>query len=498
VFDAATGRALATLGDGRPAHDPSFADDGHVVYLAADGPDRGFQVQLGDVATGAVRQLTHAPYLAFEPQLAGGRLRFLNREGWTWTLDEQVVATAPAAPATSPPVAVLPPLPAVEALAIERDEPYDPTDHLLRRQLQGLSATTVGRDALLGELVLAGGDRLQFHRWSLDGLVQLNGDHPGYGVGAAYANRQLAPWTIVASGLALRYHDPRPAAPPLMSPTPLAPAPFLLTKTELQGNLLVTRDVYGAPVQIGFDVTDDRQPGEPTLRVQHRRVAGPFLSAAYEGVESTPYTGVRRAVAALPSISLFPGAWNTAGATLTDLRLELVGVTPLPLSRRHTLTVDLRGRGLAGLPEGQRWLQVGGGMTALARRNATSPVPREVTIDPLPNLRFDEPLRGYEDYPIATDRTFIAELSYRYPLIIDRGGASTLWVLPSSFVRQVDLELFGSGASDGRGGGGHVAGGAALTLRLALWRVPFSVGYQVARRISDDHALAQILSLRIE
>ncbi|MES1157770.1 MAG: hypothetical protein ABUL67_01600, partial [Haliangium ochraceum] len=388
--------------------------------------------------------------------------------------------------------------PRTEALAIESDQPYDATDHLFQPQLQGVSATAVGRNALLGGLVLAGGDRLQFHRWSLDGLLQLNGGQSGYGLGAAYANRQLAPWTIVADGLALRYHDTRPAPPALMSPTPLAPAPFVLTKTELQGNLRVTRDITGAPVELGFNVTDDRQPGEPTVRLAHRRVAGPFVNAAYEGLEVTPYTGVRRGAAAFPSISLFPGAWNTAGATLADLRLELVGVTPLPLSRRHTLTLDLRGRALAGLPDGQRWLQVGGGVTALARGGATSPVPRQVKIDPLPDLRFDEPLRGYEDYPIATDRTFIAELSYRYPLIVDRGSASTLWILPSGFVRQLDLELFGSGASDARAGGAHAAAGAALTLQLALWRIPFGVRYQLARRITDDHALAQILSIAVE
>ncbi|HSS37883.1 MAG TPA: hypothetical protein VLT58_03865, partial [Polyangia bacterium] len=405
VFDAATGRALVTLGDGRPVHDASFADPGHVVYLAADGPDRGFQVQLADLATGAVRQLTRAPYLAFQPQLADGRLRFLNREGWNWTLDEQVITPAASAPAAPPPIAVSPPLPPTEALAIERDVPYDPIDHLFRPQLQGVSAVAVGRSALMGGLVLAGGDRLQFHRWSLEGLLQLNAGQSGYGVGAAYANRQLAPWTIIADGLALRYRDTRPAAPPLMSPVPLAPAPFVLTKTELQGNLRIARDVYGAPVQLGFNVTDDRQPGEPTLRLWHRRVAGPFLGAAYEGVEATPYTGVRRAAAALPSMSLYPAAWNTAGATLADLRLELVGVTPLPLSRRHTLTLDVRGRGLAGLPDGQRWLQVGGGMTALAHRSTSAPVPPEVKIDPLPGLRFEEPLRGYEDYPITTDRT---------------------------------------------------------------------------------------------
>jgi len=296
----------------------------------------------------------------------------------------------------------------------------------------------------------------------------------------------------------LQYHDRRPAPPPQMSPTPIAPTPFLLTKTELQGNLLVTRDFYGAPVQLGFDVTDDRQPGEPTLRVQRRRVAGPFASALYEGVETTPYTGARRAAAALPSAALYPGAWNSAGATLGDLRLELVGVTPLPLSRRHTLRLDLRGRGLTGLPAGERWLQVGGGITALSRRGATSPVPPEVSIDALPDVRFTEPLRGYEDFALATDRVFIAELTYRYPLIVDRGSLSSLWILPSSFFRQVDLDLFASGASDARGDAPHAAGGASVTFQMALWRVPFSVRYQIARRIADDHALAQILAVSSE
>ena len=82
--------------------------------------------------------------------------------------------------------------------------------------------------------------------------------------------------------------------------------------------------------------------------------------------------------------------------------------------------------------------------------------------------------------------------------IIDRGGASTLWILPSSFLRQIDLELFGSAASDARAGGGHAAGGAAVVLQLAMWRLPFSLGYQVARRATDDHALAQIISFNVD
>ena len=294
---------------------------------------------------------------------------------------------------------------------------------------------------------LGGADRLQFHRWALDGLWQLGADRPGYGGSAAYANERFAPFSIIVNALALRYHDtlPQPSSP-LTQPT-LNPAPFVLEKTLLQANLFISRQFYGAPAAAGFHLIDDNQPAEPTLSVQRRRSAGPFVEAEYAGIESTPYSGIRRALIADPSLSVYPGAWNSANATLTDARLGLAGVTPLPLSRRHTLRLHLVGRDLFGLPPGPRWLQVGGGLSAL-RRSPDLPVPPEVTIASLPGITFIEPLRGYEDYPIATDRIFIAEATYRYPLIIDRGTASTLWLLPSSFLRQIDFELFGSAATE--------------------------------------------------
>ena len=121
-----------------------------------------------------------------------------------------------------------------------------------------------------------------------------------------------------------------------------------------------------------------------------------------------------------------------------------------------------------------------------------------MTIASLPGIAFIEPLRGYEDYPIATDRIFIAEADYRYPLIIDRGSASTLWLLPSSFLRQIDFELFGGAATDAHGGPGHAAGGTAVTLAMAMWRIPFELRYQLARRVEDDHALVQIFAFRIQ
>src|SRR5262249_39901135 len=114
-----------------------------------------------------------------------------------------------------------------------------------------------------------------------------------------------------------------------------------------------------------------------------------------------------------------------------------------------------------------------------------------------PNLRFVEPLRGYEDYAIATDRAAIAALGWRYPVIIDRGVAATFGFLPASYLSELDLELFATGALD-QHRDRHAAAGAQVSLRFTLLRVPLVVAYQIARRVVDDEALTQLLGLTIE
>ncbi|HVZ87911.1 MAG TPA: hypothetical protein VHG72_13135 [Polyangia bacterium] len=502
IFDARDGRELGGFGGAQAAvHDAAWADPTHVVYLGAERRDQGFQVYLGDLATGQSRRLTNAPYLAFEPQIVGDRLRFLNREGWRWTLDEQIVNVAdpfpaPPAPAVGPPPSPLPPPVDVPPLRILGDAPYRQSDHLFALQLRGIDFATAGRSGVFASLVLAGGDRLQIHRWSLEGLYQINGPHTGGGGAFAYGNRQLAPFTMTESGLVLYYNDTLATQTGGVPGPSVTPRPFPLDKSERQANFVLSRDIYGAPSSLGFTFTADTQPNDPTVSVQQRQVAGPFLSVEYAGVESTPYTGPRRALVVTPSVALFPGGWNSANATLADVRMEVIGVVPLPLSRRHTLTLDLIGRDIFGLPAGDRWLQVGGGVSALTLdRTPNRPLPPDVTIDPLPTLRFVEPLRGYEDYPIATDRAAIGLAVYDYPLIIDWGSASTFDILPSFFLRQIDGQLFGSAAADGHGGGPHAAVGAAAIFKVAVWTVPFSFGYQIARRLADDDALVQIVTV---
>lgn len=59
-----------------------------------------------------------------------------------------------------------------------------------------------------------------------------------------------------------------------------------------------------------------------------------------------------------------------------------------------------------------------------------------------------EPAR-FEEHPLATNRIFIGDLSYRYPFIVDWGTASTFGVLPSFFLQQLDLGLFATAATTG-------------------------------------------------
>ena len=74
---------------------------------------------------------------------------------------------------------------------------------------------------------------------------------------------------------------------------------------------------------------------------------------------------------------------------------------------------------------------------------------------------------------------------YRLPLIIDRGWASTFYLFPSFFLRQVDVEGFWDSAItlDRRW---HRVAGGAIYLRTAFSSaLPVSLVYQFAYRFDD-------------
>ena len=87
----------------------------------------------------------------------------------------------------------------------------------------------------------------------------------------------------------------------------------------------------------------------------------------------------------------------------------------------------------------------------------------------------------------------------KVPLIIDR-GVSHLAFLPASFVRELDLEAFGSAAWIGntvdlQAFDAHYAVGGALSFRMVLFRVPLALRYQVSRRLTDDEGVLHLLTL---
>jgi len=528
LLDARDGRLLTTLPTGDdPVHDASWVDDRRIVFLSGAAADAGFQVYDDQVDSGRVAKLTHAPFLAFQPSAADGRtLRFLNREGWGWTLDEVplpplpppapiVITSAPpapsaaaattppadAAPATAPPAEAAPapatPTPAPPATpvnlipAVVSDAPASSIDEVFIPHLYGPTLAAAGRAGEFIGAVLSGGDRMEKHRWALAGYYQLVA--AGHGGGSfAYSNRQLAPLTLSLSASQFSFAD----VPPIVNNSPPTAVDYTLERRERVLSFDALRAFYDNPVSLGFSLIESYRPGDPGVLIPLQRLAGPHLSASYAGERTSPYVGASPLFAALFDAAAYPQGWNSAGFGFYDLRGELAAVLPLPFYRRHTLALDGRVRDLVGAPVGERILTVGGYTLVPLLRGSNQP---ERTLGDYPFLppaaAFVEPLRGFEDYPLAVDRIGIGSARYRLPFIIDYGWASTLWILPSLFVRQIDLDLFGVAATDGYAGGQHTAAGGSLSLRLAFGPGTLTLQYQLARRFTDDRAWVQLIQL---
>jgi hypothetical protein len=384
------------------------------------------------------------------------------------------------------------------------DRPYTSWERVFVPRLYGPTLSQVGRQDLSLGLLLLGNDRLSLHRWGIAGLYQLQGGgSPSFAAG--YLNQQLAPLSFRLTVAEFRVHD----TPPVPSGTPPPSNPtYSLLRRDRSATLDVFRAFYDNPIDLGFSLLETYRPGDPSVLIPLRRFAGPHLSASFAGLEATPDSGIRRGLFLSLDVAPYPAGWNTLDTGFVDLRGEVATVLPLPVSRRHVLTFALRGRRLAGLPSGLPLLSVGGyGLLALLRRDANTSE-RPVYASPLlpPEVLFSETLRGFEDHALYVNGVAIADLAYRYPLIVDWGSASTLGILPAFFWRQVDLELFGSAALtrdtrledsffDAPAPSRHLAAGAAVSLKVALWVVPLVLRYQVARRLTDDKGTVQLITL---
>ncbi|HUJ56928.1 MAG TPA: hypothetical protein VLX92_00390 [Kofleriaceae bacterium] len=480
VVDARSGAIVRRLGGdpARPLWDASFTSDGRLMWLGE--VDARFQV----FVDGA--QATDAPYAALDAREAGGTIRFMDREGWTWELAE--VALPDRAPVALP-VADLPRDVAPVAVHVRSDRPFSPLDHLFYPQERAPTVVASSSELPLFGLVIGGGDRLGLQRWSIAGLVQPAVEkvpRTHWGADLAYLNAMLAPVLIVGEFSLLDWSDQ----------TDNGSGTNVDEERRTRDATLAATYTYRGTLtsSLGGVYSDDfdRVTG---LAGAREHVGGPQLAVRWDSAETTRYTGPRRALVADAAVAFYPRQVSTFSDDITDLGGSLGVVVPLPLGRRHTLSASVRGRALVA-PHDTGLLQLGGdtGLYELYNGSSGATPPSFDSSRFPPNLRFVEPLRGYEDYAITTDRAEIANLAWRYPLIVDKGVAITAGFLPATFVQELDVELFGAGALD-QAGDRHAAAGGALTLKLELLRVPLVITYQIARRLYDDRAFTQLVGV---
>ncbi|CAM3349761.1 hypothetical protein G4177_13540 [Corallococcus sp. ZKHCc1 1396] len=318
-----------------------------------------------------------------------------------------------------------------------------------------------GEDPYLAAgLALAGQDRLGFHAYSLLLTYDTKVEQPS--VSFAYGNAQLAPVYLQVSASRIRDTD----------------------RTDLQATVFASRTFWTTPVTFGvlaldrrFDATD-RRPEIVT------RIIGPEVSASYFAGEGTSYGGTQRGLGLSLSGGLYPKAFSR-DSTMGDVRLGVEGyLGGLPFTGKDNLQLSAVGRALPGAPD--ELLEVGGilpGQAFYTSRDTTDDGGLPLQLQP--GLAFSEYLRGYEDRTFRARNVLIANARYRYRVIVDYGWASTLWLLPSLFVSQFELEGFGTLArTDNRNNHGAVGGSA--TLRFTLGQAyALSVFYQYARRFDD-------------
>ncbi|MCB9587253.1 MAG: hypothetical protein H6718_17775 [Polyangiaceae bacterium] len=522
------------------AFEASWVDEQQVVFTASDG--HVMQVHLADLREGSYRAITHAPYLTSQPWSDGRHVRFLNRKGWRFGLEQAPVppgfqraqgsafgplaqssqaqsSYAQSSYAQSPrkilppgnavageqaPVVVLSPRvqgdtasdssayrerrrPMDRDVQVESDEPYSALDSLFLPNSWGPWFVSSGGNSTYG-VALRGGDRLGYHEYALAGAYNFTAEAPSGLI--SYINASLAP---VFFDLDLQHFAS-------LDQGDDGDADDVLSR-ETVGRISA-RGAWAAGFesQAGFRFADIlRELGPDRDLLQVRQFAGPFVGLAWSAFEATPYSGVRRGLALDSLVSFFPRELSEfSDFGLEDASLGAAFVVPLPLSSRHTLRVGARGRALIGAPDGLNLLQIGGGASDLIPEVLQAPGGPNHSAGVLPpGLRFYESLRGFEDRAFYADRVATAELAYRYPVIIDAGNIATFRFLPRFFLRQIDFELFGAGAllpADEEA----LAIGGSMALRMAFWRVPFFLRTQLARRVTQDRAWAPFTALGID
>ncbi len=462
----ADGAIKALTADGKFNYGARWVDVERIVFMREkDGRAQAHQL---DLSSGAMSVLTDAPFSVFDvAPMPNGQIAFLDREGWNWSLD---LAPLSSREAVEPAAQPEPEAREQPELVVQRDEPYRSLEGffvpLLRlpllvnvsRNCDELGCTVAHSYAFL----LAGRDRLGFHNWAINASLGFPG--LDFAVAGSYLNQTLAPWAVGATA----GYDTH-----VYSDDKVGRGRVQIASAALS----LSRTFFTTPVGLsfgGFQQWDTHR--DPYY------FFGPSVGFDYFAGESTVYGGLKRGLGVHANLSLYPNGISSFNVVDVEGGLSL-GI-PLPVLARHSFLVAINGRAIGGAPDGS--LQVGGvprGIDVLTLNARQGPRGPE---GPLPHS-FSIPVRGYEDFAVRANRAAVGLARYRYPLIIDRGFASILYLLPSLFFRQVELEAFGSAAlTDSATHPWLRAVGAGVTLRTVLGgALPISVYYRWAWRLDD-------------
>lgn len=447
------GTSVDLTTDGAFNYGARWADDTHIVFARTAG--KYLQAHRMDITQPAqLERLTDAPYGVLDPSPTGSNVIFAARDGIGWSLDStplsDAVALAPLEPTQIPPWHETP------ELEVKKDEAYSSLDHLFVPQLRVPTGNLTWATDTNGSLVfnasvglsVMGRDRLSRHTWAINGMLGIpNVEQNSLQIG--YRNAALAPWAIVASASRLGS----------------------ASEAYWTGLLSIGRTAWTVPFSFGVQAEVWQPYGQAA-----EKFIGPYLQFAYSAGDGTSYAGAQRSFSASFDVSGYPRVFGS-DRDMLDLRGTVAVAIPLPFSKRHSFVLSGVGRSLPGAPTGA--LRVGGISSALFQFGSREPFPSGPGVF-LPGALV-EGVRGFDDFAMRAQHAAIFNARYRYSFIIDRGTASFLYLFPSFFFRQIDLEAFGSGAVTET----QIAraAGAALTFRVNFGGfLPVSLGYQFAWR----------------
>ena len=474
----------------RPVYAPYWTGEEQLLVAAATD-DGGIQVYELDQGDETSRRRSDAPFMMTAPQMRGDSLVALNREGWGWTLDaidgdepmERQEETLLAF--HEPRLQGYDPDPA-RRVPVLKDEAYSSLDGLFRPRLR-LPQVMIfeGGDEIELGLGVSGRDELGTHNWAADMWWDFRRDQPSGSL--AYIFTGLAPWMVTAQGL-----DNRSRLRVLGGDE--SDEDLLLQQRDRLARLELQRSFFGnTTIWVEASAAEFERESAPGVAGIDSRLIGALAGFRYETSRSSAYGGIQEGWQLATRAGAYP-RWAGSDFDLDQGRAQLSRYQSLPFSSRHQLRISARGHRLGGVPNDLPLMRVGGFTGLEQLTSSEEPLAEPLAHHLVPRqFRFSEPLRGYEDLGLSTNRVAIGDVQYRYPFIIDRGRPATLGIFPSAFVRQLDLEFFGSAATR-FDGDFHAAVGASLDLSMILWRAPLRFRYQVAQRLVDDERLVHTLS----